>query len=134
MDLVKQLEDKKKELEQDKALGIGNRIYRLKAEIAILEQAIAEMQKQRQEEIEIVSRWKDVMRTWHIELLTIGLLCSEFDRVILKQLNQPKTENGCGRKFNDFVFGERICGRFEDLKHSEHIILCPECKKKEQKQ
>jgi hypothetical protein len=49
-----------------------------------------------------------------------------------QQLNQPKTK-GCGKKFNDFIFGERICGRFEDLKHSDHIILCPDCKKENSK-
>jgi hypothetical protein len=50
----------------------------------------------------------------------------------INQLNQPKTK-GCGKKFNDFIFGERICGRFEDLKHSDHIILCPDCKKENSK-
>ena len=28
-----------------------------------------------------LDRWKDIMRTWHIELPTIELLCSEFDRL-----------------------------------------------------
>lgn len=38
-------------------------------------------------------------------------------------------KKGCGKEFmwikslND----KRICGQMEDLKHSDHIIFCPEC-------
>lgn len=36
---------------------------------------------------------------------------------------------GCNR----FVkFWNRNCGQIEDLKHSDHIVLCDECKKKEE--
>jgi len=29
--------------------------------------------------IRLLDQWKEIMRTWHIELPTIHLLCSEFD-------------------------------------------------------
>lgn len=35
--------------------------------------------------------------------------------------------NGCEKRFNHKFWGERICGRFEDLKHSDHYIYCEEC-------
>lgn len=41
--------------------------------------------------------------------------------------NQKK---GCGKEFLDDFWGRRVCGHFEDLKHSDHIIYCPECKTK----
>lgn len=34
---------------------------------------------------------------------------------------------GCGKRFNHHIWGERICGMFEDLKHSDHYIYCEEC-------
>jgi hypothetical protein len=36
---------------------------------------------------------------------------------------------GCGKRFMwiKYLNDERICGQIEDLKHSDHIILCPEC-------
>jgi len=36
---------------------------------------------------------------------------------------------GCGKMFIwiDYLKDERRCGQIEDLKHSEHIILCPTC-------
>lgn len=43
-----------------------------------------------------------------------------------------KELKGCGKEFmwfKDFN-DKRICGSIEDLKHSDHIILCPECKAK----
>ena len=33
-----------------------------------------------EEFIKKLDKWKEIMRTWHIELPTINLLCSEFDR------------------------------------------------------
>lgn len=34
---------------------------------------------------------------------------------------------GCGKKFKHEFLGERICGHFEDLKHSDHFIYCDAC-------
>lgn len=34
---------------------------------------------------------------------------------------------GCGKEFHHKFWGDRICGRFEDLKHSDHFICCEEC-------
>ena len=34
---------------------------------------------------------------------------------------------GCGKEFHHKFWGDRICGRFEDLKHSDHFIYCDEC-------
>jgi len=34
---------------------------------------------------------------------------------------------GCGKEFLDEFWGRRICGNFEDLKHSDHFIYCKEC-------
>lgn len=48
----------------------------------------------------------------------------------MNKLTKEDILKGCGRKFNHFIYGERICGRFEDLKHSNHIILCPICQAK----
>lgn len=41
-----------------------------------------------------------------------------------------KKSKGCGKEFMwiDYLKDKRICGQIEDLKHSDHIILCPECK------
>jgi hypothetical protein len=108
-DLNQQLEDKKKELENllKSMDGYGysredtikdfekwdydmfgdkedvHKYHKLKAEIAILEQAIAEMQKQRQEEIKFLEEL-----TWVI--VTPNLKKLVYNRI--EQLNQPKTE------------------------------------------
>lgn len=37
-------------------------------------------EKHVKEFIKRLNKWKDIMRTWHIDLPTINLLCSEFDR------------------------------------------------------
>jgi len=34
---------------------------------------------------------------------------------------------GCGKRFVHRIWGERICGRFEDLKHNNHYIYCEKC-------
>ncbi len=34
---------------------------------------------------------------------------------------------GCRKEFNHRICGDRICGQFEDLKHSDHYIYCDEC-------
>lgn len=39
----------------------------------------------------------------------------------------PVEKKGCGKSFVDKFWGERICGNFEDLKHSDHYIYCDEC-------
>jgi hypothetical protein len=95
MNLTKQLEDKKKGCGQE--INQNNYINRTilrcsenteycpkcKYEIAILEQAIAEMQKQRQEEIKFLEEL-----TWVI--VTPNLKKLVYNRI--EQLNQPKTE------------------------------------------
>ena len=40
-----------------------------------------------------------------------------------------EVEKGCGKVTNWYEL-KRLCGTFEDLKHSEHIILCPSCQAK----
>lgn len=40
-----------------------------------------------------------------------------------KRISEEKKE-GCGKEVH---FWKKKCGQFEDLKHSNHIILCPEC-------
>ena len=37
-------------------------------------------------------------------------------------------DEGCGKIFEDKFWGKRRCGEMEDLKHSDHYILCPSCK------
>jgi hypothetical protein len=37
-----------------------------------------------------------------------------------------EVEKGCGKVTNWYEL-KRLCGTFEDLKHSEHTILCPSC-------
>ena len=34
---------------------------------------------------------------------------------------------GCGKIKDCGFWGKRICGNFEDLKHSEHYIYCLDC-------
>lgn len=36
---------------------------------------------------------------------------------------------GCVKEFMwiEYLKDKRICGRMESLKHSEHILLCPDC-------
>ncbi len=36
---------------------------------------------------------------------------------------------GCGKEVK-WSWQTFLCGEMEDLKHSDHIILCPECKEK----
>lgn len=45
---------------------------------------------------------------------------------------EKQLRKGCGKKFIwiNYLNDERICGKFEDLKHSEHIILCSICEAK----
>jgi hypothetical protein len=95
--LIKQLEDKKKELNSiDKRLTnlykqnrlkqyaeLFNKYAIRKAEIAILEQAIAEIEKQRQEEIKFLEELTWVIVTQNLKKLV-------YNRI--EQLNQPKTE------------------------------------------
>ena len=42
-------------------------------------------------------------------------------------------DKGCGKKFYHGIWGNRICGEFEDLKHSDHFIYCDECLHKSRK-
>ncbi len=41
---------------------------------------------------------------------------------------------GCGKEFLDEFLDRRVCGHFEDLKHSDHFIYCPECSQKTSKE
>lgn len=43
------------------------------------------------------------------------------------ETSSAETRKGCGKKYHDEFWGDRICGRFENLKHSDHFIFCPEC-------
>ncbi len=47
--------------------------------------------------------------------------------------NCPLDGKGCGKEFMYLAYlnDKRICGQMEDLKHSDHIILCPECSEKD---
>jgi hypothetical protein len=41
-------------------------------------------------------------------------------------------KKGCGKKFDSHIWGNGLnCGQIEDLKHSDHILLCEECKKED---
>lgn len=42
--------------------------------------------------IKLLNGWKDIMKTWHIKLPTIGLLCSEFDRFKSKLAGRRLTD------------------------------------------
>ena len=44
---------------------------------------------------------------------------------------EKQNKIGCGKKFLwiSSIQDYRICGRMEDLKHSNHIILCPICRR-----
>ncbi len=46
--------------------------------------------------------------------------------------NHADTSKGCGKEFMwiESLNDKRICGQMEDLKHSNHILLCKSCKKK----
>ena len=39
-------------------------------------------------------------------------------------------KKGCGKEFVwiPYLNDKRICGQIEDLKHIDHILLCPKCK------
>ena len=55
-------------------------------------------------------------------------------RIKLKKEAQEIKDNwnndeGCGKIFEDKFWGKRRCGEMEDLKHSDHYIFCPSCKK-----
>jgi hypothetical protein len=65
-----------------------------KVEIAILEQAIAEMQKQRQEEIMFLVSLNHDLKECNIENVypTEGYRIDEWIKKRIKELNQPKTE------------------------------------------
>jgi len=56
-----------------------------KAELHGLKQGAELQRTEMLEKIKRLDKWKDIMKTWHLELPTIDLLCSEFDR-ILKEL------------------------------------------------
>lgn len=59
-------------------------------------------------------------------------LCRECaDKMDNHIVSQEK--KGCGKEFMwiSALNDKRICGQMEDLKHSDHIILCPECRNQE---
>jgi len=41
-----------------------------------------------------------------------------------------KDMKGCRKEFHHKLWGDRICGISEDLKHSDHFIYCDECQEK----
>lgn len=47
----------------------------------------------------------------------------------MKFKTTTQLKKGCGKKFMwiEYLKDKRICGQIEDLKHSEHIILCQDC-------
>ena len=47
----------------------------------------------------------------------------------MKTTKLSKDDCGCGKEFMwiNYLNDKRICGKIEDLKHSDHIILCPQC-------
>ncbi len=45
-----------------------------------------------------------------------------------------ETRKGCGKRYHDEFWGWRICGMFEDLKHSDHFIYCPDCTRSHEKE
>jgi hypothetical protein len=112
-DLTQQLEDKKKELNSiDKRLTnlykqnrlkqyaeLFNKYAIRKAEIAILEQAIAEIEKQRHEEIEFL-QWiysnNGVEEDFDNVMISID---NRIYRLKEQQLNQPKTEKSKNETF-----------------------------------
>jgi ribonuclease HII len=102
--LSQQLEDKKKELEEqiferDWGDNFGtkefneNKVNILQAEIAILEQAIAEMQKQRQEILEIIDDFEEEVNKSEVRTTEEKkVIFVELKLLRIKlQLNQPKT-------------------------------------------
>ena len=56
---------------------------------------------------------------------------NSFRNKLLKELQEIKDnwKDGCGKIFEDKFWGKRRCGEMEDLKHSDHYILCPSCEK-----
>ena len=40
---------------------------------------------------------------------------------------------GCGKELNNQLFPNKKCGDIEDLKHSDSILLCDECKEQPSK-
>jgi len=44
-----------------------------------------------------------------------------------ENIEDYKDKKGCGKRFTHKFWGDRICGQFEDLKHSDHYIYCDEC-------
>jgi septal ring factor EnvC (AmiA/AmiB activator) len=95
-DLTKQLEDKKKELAQENEADYldWDKTQVLQAEIAILKQAIAEMQKQRQEILDEIRQRKKVYENEKSEVDGTWDAWFELRQVelFIEKLNQPKTE------------------------------------------
>jgi hypothetical protein len=104
--LTQQLEDKKKELKQDKALGIGNRIYRLQAEIAILEQAIAEIKN-----IQSQQTSKEIVSSPELANADISNLLQKQRQEILEKIDKVIPTNWLDNKlsifYGDKTFDER---------------------------
>jgi hypothetical protein len=110
--LIKQLEDKKKELNSiDKRLTnlykqnrlkqyaeLFNKYAIRKAEIAILEQAIAEIEKQRQNFIDIINSLGEIRgKSNDLQCIKLGESFSTnsvewLKKELLKQINQPNSE------------------------------------------
>ena len=59
--------------------------------------------------------------------LMIGNRIYRFKREIKQIADRNKFKGGCGEIKDCGFWGERRCGNFEDLKHSDHYIYCPDC-------
>ena len=60
------------------------------------------------------------------------LLPSKYFSDLKKELQEIKEnwKDGCGNSYFDLKDGiSKICGSFEDLKHSDNYMICPFCEK-----
>lgn len=62
---------------------------------------------------------------------TVDVIAHIFKEMLPCTNEESKSDRvGCEKEFKHPFFGDRICGRFEDLKHSDHYIYCDECSQK----
>jgi phage FluMu protein Com len=61
----------------------------------------------------------------------VTLKCPSCKELNGKHKDNCKMFRPCGKEFMwiESMNDKRICGRIEDLKHSDNILLCPECQK-----
>ena len=72
---------------------------------------------------------EELQKAFNIALLENNRLRKQLKEWFGKLAKKEKAEKGCGK---DVVWSgvHYECGCFEDLKHQDHIILCPRCKEK----